>query len=258
MKITALIENTSSSLDIISEHGLSLFIETEGQRILFDMGQSDAFIKNALSLGIDLADVDVAVISHGHYDHGGGLRYFLELNRSAPIYVHKDAFLPHYNGTSKYIGLDAAFKSSPRIIFTDDKLNIGKGLTLLTCNGQKRVTKLDSAGLNELSDGLHLPEDFRHEQFLLIEEKGKSTLISGCSHKGIIDIVEWIHPNTVVGGFHFSKRPLDDKLTEDATTLQKSGVRFFTCHCTGVEQFDLLKEHMTQLEYLSAGQTVEL
>ena len=72
-------------MDIISEHGLSLFIETEEHKILFDMGQSDAFIKNALSLGIDIAKVDIAVISHGHYDHGGGLRYFLELNRSAPI-----------------------------------------------------------------------------------------------------------------------------------------------------------------------------
>jgi 7,8-dihydropterin-6-yl-methyl-4-(beta-D-ribofuranosyl)aminobenzene 5'-phosphate synthase len=83
MKISVLCENTTKKENILSEHGLSLFIETEKHKILFDMGQSDAFLKNAKTLGIDLSTVDIAILSHGHYDHGGGLRAFLEYNEKA-------------------------------------------------------------------------------------------------------------------------------------------------------------------------------
>ena len=92
MKITCLAENTTSRPDIEAEHGLSLYIETNGKKILFDMGQGELFIRNAKRLGIDLSDVDIAVISHGHYDHGGGLRSFLEINKKAPVYISEHAF----------------------------------------------------------------------------------------------------------------------------------------------------------------------
>ena len=79
MKITALTENTSVNENIGAEHGLSLYIETDGHKILFDMGQTDMFERNAKTLCIDLSEVDIAVLSHGHYDHGGGLARFLEI-----------------------------------------------------------------------------------------------------------------------------------------------------------------------------------
>lgn len=125
MRITALTENTSKN-GLLSEHGLSLYIETENRKILFDTGQSDLFSKNAETLGIDLSEVDLAVLSHGHYDHGGGLKKFLELNNTAKVYMNKHAFEPHYNGTEKYIGLDVCLKNNERIVFTDEVYNIEK------------------------------------------------------------------------------------------------------------------------------------
>ena len=106
MKLTTLIENTTCRPDLTPEHGLSLYIETGEHRILFDAGQSDAFADNAEKMGIDLGEVDLAILSHGHYDHGGGIAKFLQINKKAPVYINKHGFEPHYNGTEKNIGLD--------------------------------------------------------------------------------------------------------------------------------------------------------
>ena len=131
MKITALMENTSSSPDIACEHGLSLYIEACGKKILFDMGQSDAFAQNAKRLGVDLAAVDVAILSHGHYDHGGGVLTFFEENDRAPLYVSERAFAQHYNGTEKYIGLDPRIEKSERVVRTgDEDVLLAPGLTI--------------------------------------------------------------------------------------------------------------------------------
>ncbi|MBR2615965.1 MAG: MBL fold metallo-hydrolase, partial [Clostridia bacterium] len=108
MKITVLSENTSSRDCIAAEHGLSLLVETGKLHILFDMGQGDLFWENAKALGMDLATVDLAVLSHGHYDHGGGLERFLRENTTAPVYVHPLAFRPYYHGAERYIGLSDA------------------------------------------------------------------------------------------------------------------------------------------------------
>ena len=97
MKIIALMENTAAVPDVLSEHGLSLYLEGKGHRILFDTGQSENFAVNAKRLGVDLAAVDLAILSHGHYDHGGGLKRFLELNQKAPVYLSVYAFEPHFN-----------------------------------------------------------------------------------------------------------------------------------------------------------------
>ncbi len=258
MKITALTENTAINSDIGAEHGLSLFIETEKNKILFDMGQTALFAENAVKLGIDLSGVDIAVLSHGHYDHGGGLGKFLEINKSAPIYINKYAFEPHYNGTEKYIGLDVSLKNSDRLIFTDGVTGIGNGLTLFDCNSKPKSHNIGSFGLNMYESGEFLPDDFRHEQYLLIEENGKRVLISGCSHKGIMNIVGWFNPDVLIGGFHFSKLPLDETLEGYAKYLDEFKAEYYTCHCTGVEQFEFMKKTMKNLNYLSAGQMIDV
>ena len=256
MKITALTENTSVNENIGAEHGLSLYIETDGHKILFDMGQTDMFERNAKTLCIDLSEVDIAVLSHGHYDHGGGLARFLEINKKAPVYVNEYAFEQHYNGTQKYIGLDISLKNNSRLIFTSDVYKINDSMTLFSCNENRKSYDLGSFGLNMIQDGKFMPDDFRHEQYLLINENGKNVLISGCSHKGIMNITEWFKPDVLIGGFHFSKLALDKTLENYAETLDKYNTNFYTCHCTGMEQYVFMKKYMSRLEYLSAGQEI--
>lgn len=99
MQITVLAENTATDERFGKEHGLSLYIQTSCQNILFDMGQTELFLENARKLNIDLGEVDVAVLSHGHYDHGGGLSAFMEINGKAKVYVSRYAFEPHYRAS---------------------------------------------------------------------------------------------------------------------------------------------------------------
>ncbi|MCG2731197.1 MAG: MBL fold metallo-hydrolase, partial [Acetobacterium sp.] len=110
MKIVTLVENTPISGNYKNEHGLCLYIETEKHKCLFDLGASDIFAENAQKLGIDLEEVDLVVISHGHYDHGGGLEIFLGINKKAKIYVNHKAFNKFYSnrgeGSKVYIGLN--------------------------------------------------------------------------------------------------------------------------------------------------------
>ena len=159
MKITCLLENTSAHTNILPQHGLSLWIETKNHHILFDMGQTDLFAQNADRLGIDLATADLAVLSHGHYDHGGGLSHFLKINSTAPVYLSKYAFGEFYNGEGKYIGLDTNLQGNPRLIFTDGQVSIGDGLTLHSCNHLPRPNSLGCFGLTQRAANGRLEED---------------------------------------------------------------------------------------------------
>jgi len=258
MKITCLLENTTERTDMQVEHGLSLFIETESHRILFDMGQTDLFYQNASTLGIDLSCVDIAVLSHGHYDHGGGLQKFLEINSHAPVYIHKDAFLPHFNGSEKYIGLDISLKDQPRIRFTDDECRIDDSLTLFSCNEKTKQYSPIPSGLTEKVGDTFITDDFRHEQYLLTVENGKRILFSGCSHKGILDISNWFSPDVLIGGFHYSKLALDEQLLHAAKELSSRPTQFYTCHCTGIEQYAFMRQYIPSLQYLSCGQIIQI
>lgn len=257
MKITVLTENTTE-LGLPVEHGLSLFIEIGDRRILFDSGQSDLFAKNAEALGVDLKTVDFAVLSHGHYDHGGGLKKFLEVNGKAKIYMSRYAFEPHFNAEDKYHGLDAELKGESRIVFVDGEITIDSGITVYPCDDSKTIYKIEPYGLKMSKNGKLVPDDFRHEQYLMLEENGKRVLISGCSHRGIMNIEHRFKPDILVGGFHFFKQPLGEKLASYAKILNSADTDYYTCHCTGVEQYKFMKSYMNRLSYISTGQTIEL
>ena len=251
MKLIALIENTTCSPELACEHGLSLYIEACGKRILFDMGQSGAFRENAEKLGVDLTSVDFAVLSHGHYDHGGGMAHFLSINSRANIYVNKHAFQPHFNANGKDIGLDQSIPKD-RLIFTDGFTELAPGITLHTVP----FAPADSAGMTTLEGK---PEDFRHEQYLLLEEKGKRILISGCSHKGIVAIAKHFQPDILVGGFHFMKTEAESILRNAAHALLELNCICYTGHCTGQPQYDYLKTIMGKsLQAISTGSILNL
>lgn len=253
MKLVTLIENTTGCEALACEHGLSLYIESGSHRLLFDAGQSGAFARNAEKLGVDLKTVDLAVLSHGHYDHGGGLARFLRINDHAPVYLSQYAFDSHYNASGNAIGLDPALKESGRLRFTRGKTPLAPGLTLhcLSCPPayQSGMTAGDPP----------YPEDFRHEQYLLVEEGGKRILVSGCSHKGIVNIAAHFQPDILIGGFHFMKIGDEAVLQAAAEELLHFPTVYYTGHCTGEAQFVFLKNIMgDRLHGLSTGTILEL
>jgi len=270
MKITSIIENTSNA-GLPVEHGLSLYIQLEnGQNVLFDMGQSSLFAENASRLGLCIADVDTAIISHGHYDHGGGLGTFLSLNEKANVYIHNDAFQPHYSYRESglgYIGIDKELQADKHIAPCGSIAHVGDGMTLFA----------DVQGTCCCPHGNRLlfgptPKDqdsFSHEQNLIIEEGDNVVLFAGCAHKGIINILRKAEqvigktPTHVLAGMHLVKSGLDDNaetsfihtLANELVSYQQT--KFFTMHCTGEQQFLKLKEIMnTQIEYLSCGDSI--
>lgn len=258
MTITSLVDNISEKPGIGSEHGLSLYIVTGSHKILFDMGQGTLFAENAAKLGIDLSEADIAVISHGHYDHGGGLKTFLSINGKASVYISRFAFEPHYGRKGEYIGIDAELKDSSRLILTEEEYGIDASLALYSCNEFPKSVALNTDSLTVFDGKETVPEDFRHEQYLLIEEDGKRVLISGCSHKGILNIVEWFKPDFLIGGFHFMNMGLDDNLKENVLKLDNYDTAYYTCHCTGASQFEYMKPFTDKIHYLSAGQTISI
>lgn len=257
MIVTVLTENTSSC-GLPAEHGLSLFIDTDGAKILYDTGQSGLFADNAAALGVDLREADFAVISHGHYDHGGGIARFLSINDKAPVYMNSRAFGEYFNAEGKYIGLDKGLKNNGRIILCDDAAEIKKGISVIPSSSIPITVDTGSAGLGMKLSGRIVPDDFRHEQYLCVNEGGKRIMFSACSHKGIINITESLRPDVVFGGFHFMKMPLDNMLRGYAEKLDTYDTVYYTCHCTGAEQFEYIKTFIKNLNYISAGDVIEV
>lgn len=263
MKAVMLLENLAENNRLAAEHGLSLYLEAKGRRILFDTGQTDAFARNAEVLGIDLRNVDMAVISHGHYDHTGGLARFLAINDHAPVYVHRQAFERHQAGDGREIGMDMSLASSRRLVLTDGVATLDDDMWLCTCNDRERPFPSHSGDLLMYRDGQLVQDDFHHEQYLCIRENGRLIVISGCSHKGILNILHWLHPDVLIGGFHFKDLdPEKDGLSDldaAAESLAAFSTTYYTCHCTGKKQFDYLKGRLgSQLHYLAGGMNVVL
>ncbi|MPL97777.1 hypothetical protein SDC9_43972 [bioreactor metagenome] len=269
MRIRVLAENTTASEQLGCEHGLSLYIETKKYKLLFDTGASTLFAENAAKMNIDLSQVDLAVISHGHYDHAGGLKTFLNINDKAKVYLHQNAFQPCFafrpNGSKAYIGLDKALMDNERLIFCGQSFIIDEGLELFSnVKGDKRAPSGNS-DLFKLVGENFLPDDFTHEQNLVISEGGKKLLIAGCAHNGILNILDRFYadkgcmPDYVIGGFHLFN-PLT-KESEDPAVIAEIGqylldtkAKYYTCHCTGMEAYQRLKAIMgDKIDYLSGG-----
>ena len=275
LKIVTLLENTACDAGLCAAHGLSLYIETPKHKILFDMGPDDGFIGNAEKLGVDLSAVDIAVLSHGHYDHGGGLRAFSEVNSRADILIHTDAFGNFYavrpGKEPAYIGLDPElWELESRVIPTADFVKLDDELTLFSDEPEVFPALAASAKLHvETPEGLR-PDPFTHEQNLLVTAWGKSVLFAGCAHRGIVNILAGARerlgrlPDAVFGGFHFFE--LDPADPESARLIDDTGKAlldgetvYYTGHCTGEYAYERLHAILgDRLRHMSGGGIVEI
>lgn len=266
MKVWVLTDNVARSPKFKSEHGLSYYIETENRKILFDAGLSSAFAENAEKLGISLKDVDFAILSHGHSDHGGGLEHFLSINRKAKIYMATDALEEHFNKANEYIGLNPDLIGHDRIEWVEDDLLIdhlsihSPNSKMLAKSGEE---EFDTFGLKAFRDGKLCPDRFDHERYLVVREQGKKFVFSGCSHRGILNILKWFDPDVLLGGFHFFRYQTygsdAEKLMYFAEELMKFKAVYYTSHCTGIDQFEFLQVKMgDKIRYLAAGDFVEI
>lgn len=263
MRIHVLVENTSRRADLTAEHGLSLLIEACGQRILFDMGASAAFADNAACMGVNLSEVDVAVLSHGHYDHGGGMERFLQLNERAAMWVSEHAFDPHFNAAGKDIGLSPYLSAHPRIRRVQGACaELAEGVRLYSAECVPMHNPPEGAGMTAVIDGERVADDFRHEQYLLLEEGGRRVLISGCSHRGVLNIAACFRADVLVGGFHYMKAdPVADaeRLRAAALRLMELPTCYYTGHCTGDVAYGVMRPLMGErLQSICTGQVIEL
>lgn len=259
MKIAVLSENYVSKRGIKGEHGLSLYIETNDEKILFDMGQGENFYNNAISLGIDVENVSVAVVSHGHYDHGGGIKTFLDKNQNAFVFVNKNAFGRFYSKNG-YIGLDESLTLNKRLVCTESVTEILSFASLYSGDEVPIIENNYSNGLEKEENSVRTKDDFAHEQYLLVEENGKRILFSGCSHRGILNLMSFFKPDVFVGGFHLVSLDCENKeLITIANKLNEYNTVYYTCHCTGIEQYGVMKEIMgRKLKYICCGDKVDI
>lgn len=271
MKIINLIENTEGTKQCLVEHGLSFYIETRKHKLLVDTGATDAFIQNAETLGIDLSQVDLLILSHGHYDHAGGILEFAKKNKTALIYMQKNAVDEYYNTggeKEKYIGIDNRIKELSQIVFVDGSLKMDEELTLFSEVRGRKLFPEGNKCLKCQKGGQFIQDDFSHEQYLVISGSKGKVLVSGCAHNGILNILERYNdiygenPAAVISGFHMRKKSgysdLDVELIEQtARELQKTETMFYTGHCTGEFPYEIMKKIMgEQLVYVHSGDEI--
>jgi len=272
--IKILAENEIISEDFKGQHGLSIYIETSKHKLLFDTGANDLFLENAAKLGVNIEDIDIAAISHGHYDHGGGLETFFQNNKKAKVYVQKDALKNYYskraNGEFKYIGFDESIKESDRFVFVENYLRIDDELELFSNVKGREFFSLANKSLFMEQENEKMEDIFKHEQNLIITEEDKTLLLAGCAHNGIVNIVnkykeiKGSEPDYVIGGFHLYNR--NNKKSEDIETikgiadfLMKTKSKYYTGHCTGLEAYDQLKSLMgDRIQYIATGSVIKI
>ena len=275
MTVTSLVENHSCRADCGGIHGLSLDIVTPLHHILFDMGPNSLFLENAQVLGVTLSTVDIAVLSHGHYDHGGGLEPFCRRNSRAEVFVSPYAFEGHYAAEGdayRDVGIEARLerKLSDRLRRFVGRLD--EELTIFDhVPDRDYLTEAAKTLLERGDEGQYLPDQFRHEQNLIVTAEGKTVLFAGCAHRGIVNILRAAEDlvggelDWVFAGFHLTNpglgidepRELVEAVGRELLARRKT--RYVTGHCTGDGPYDLLKELLGErLSLMAAGSVFAL
>ena len=248
IKITTLAENTAE-MGYLAEWGLSMLVEADGKKVLFDTGMGVAAMHNARLFGIDLSTVDKIVISHGHHDHTGGLREVLQaMRKQVEIIAHPDIWAAKYGRYGKdpehYAGLPfrrellealgAHFNLTAEPVgITDRFLTIGE-IPMLT-----DYEEIDS-GLFEKKNGKMLPDELRDDLAMVIDADYGLVVILGCAHRGIINTLKQAQKVTgkeliyaAIGGTHLFSAP-KERWQKTAADLKEMGVQYLgASHCTG-------------------------
>ena len=282
MEITALIENTRSEdrKDLMAEHGLSLHIDHEDKQILFDTGATEAFSDNAEKLGVDIKQVDITVISHHHFDHGGGLNHLLKSNKKTKIYLRqceeKEYYFKALGFINKFVGLDWSLlkKYVDRIHFVNELTEISPSVFILTEIKKPFPQPKGNRHLFARKDNSYELDSFEHELIMVIREKDGLVAFTGCSHNGILNMIDTVakqFPNVrikaVFGGFHLIGLPMLNTMAGSKREVENIGkeilkypiVKLYTGHCTGMKAYQVLKGVLgDKLEHFPTGGRIEV
>lgn len=254
-KITIIVDNKSCN-DIQGEWGLSVLAEYAGKKILLDAGASNLFLENMKKLGFDVAEIDHAVLSHAHYDHANGFPAFFAKNDRAKLYIRECTGSDCYAKKKifkKYIGIPRKMlsKYSDRIVPVSGDYKLMDGVWLLP----HKTKGLDSLGKRELmyrkTPGGWVPDDFSHEQSLVLDTDRGLVILNSCSHGGagnIIGEVKSTFPDKkvygLIGGLHLFNKS-GDEIRDVAGKILNTGIEYVcTGHCTKDRAFGILKEEL--------------
>jgi 7,8-dihydropterin-6-yl-methyl-4-(beta-D-ribofuranosyl)aminobenzene 5'-phosphate synthase len=276
MKMYVLVEGTRRrATGFLPDDGVSLYFEHGGHRVLFDTGASDAFIYNATLLGIDLSRVDACVISHAHGHHTGGLPNFLEINNRAAVYMKSEArgdFYFRRPMRMDQVGIDPELfhKYEDRIHFIDDDTEVFGGITAAAIRVHRNPPAFTSL-LYERHGDEFTRDPLAHELYLAVRGKSGTVVLTGCSHSGVINILQCAEDtfgpiSGVVGGFHLHGRRGSIKHRREAASEVRAISKYindrrikkvFTGFCTGREAVEKLELHTTALRVYS-GDVVDV
>ena len=253
INITILVENTAHNDSLKAEHGLSFWIKYGDKKVLFDTGQSESISYNAKVLDIDIAKTNVIILSHGHYDHTGGLHAVLGITSKAKIYLHPAATGSKFsrkNSKAKYIGMpDSAKKAiqDSTIIWTATPAKIFPGM--LVTGQVPRMNDYENVGGPFFADeNCRKPDELLDDQTLFINSSKGLVVVSGCAHAGVVNTLEYISKLTgekrmyaVIGGMHLlNASPI--RIANTIETFKKYRVqRIVPLHCTGRKAVEALE-----------------
>jgi 7,8-dihydropterin-6-yl-methyl-4-(beta-D-ribofuranosyl)aminobenzene 5'-phosphate synthase len=248
IRITVLVENTTQGAGILAEHGLAYWIEWDGQKVLFDTGQSNVLVTNAHQLSIHLQEASAIVVSHGHYDHTGGLPEALKINGLAHVYAHPAAFAHKYvrktDGCVRKIGLTEATKTvlwslHGRLVFTERPTLVSDRLAV---TGQvPRLTDFeDTGGPFFLNHACTRPDPLEDDQAVFFDTAEGTVVLLGCAHSGVINTLRYIRQLTadrpiraVIGGMHLVAAS-PERIARTMEELRGLSVQQLApAHCTG-------------------------
>lgn len=269
MRATVVVDNRKNG-DIQGEWGLCIYIEYGDQKILLDVGASNLFARNAEKLGISLKKVDMAVLSHAHYDHANGMEAFFQNNDKAKFYLRetcgencyfKKWFITKYIGIPKHI----LEKYPDRIIFAKGDTKLCEGVYLIPhkTEGLSEIGKREK--MYQHRDRKWYPDDFSHEQSLVFETQKGLVIFNSCSHGGAVNIINEVAATfpdkkvyALIGGFHLFNKPVSE-VQALGKKIRETGIAYVcTGHCTGGKAYAALQEELgDKLHQLQVGLVME-